>query len=65
MLMISLLFIIFTMGLHQVVKYAYHKINDWGNRKTKAITVRIPNFSIVLLHLFEGTNRNSDIIESF
>ena len=52
-------------GFHQVVKYGYHQITDLCFRKTKAFTALIPNFIFVLLHLFEGTDRIYEMIETF
>ena len=56
-----LLFVIFTVELHPVVKYAYHQVTDLCNRKPKIITAPIVNFAFVFLHLFEGTHRISEI----
>ena len=61
---VSLLFIIFQGGLHQVVKYAYHQISNLCYRKTKAITALISTF-VFVLHLCEGTDRICERIESF
>ena len=60
-LFVSLLLVIFTRGLHQIIKYAYHQITNLCNRKTEAITAPIPKFVFVLLHIFEGTNIVCDI----
>ena len=67
MLTISLLFTvyyIFKRGISLIVKYAYQQIVDWSYRKTKAITAPISNFVFVLLHLFEGTDRICETIET-
>ena len=61
--LVSLLLIIFTRQLHKVMKYVYHQINDLRNHKTEVITALILNFAIVLLHLFEGTNRICEMME--
>ena len=61
---VSLLFIIFTRWLHQVVKYAYHQIINFCDRIIKVNTTHIPYFAFVLLHLFQGTNSNCEMIES-
>ena len=65
MLVISLHFISFMGSLHQVVKYAYHKITDFGNRKTKTSTAFITNIAFVFIYLFAGTERICKKIENF
>ena len=59
---VSILLIIFTRRLHQVVKYAYNQIIDLCNSKTKTITASISNFEFALLHLINRTSRICDTI---
>ena len=60
---VSILLIIFTRRLHQVVKYAYNQIIDLCNSKKKAITRSISNFEFALLHLIDRTGRICDTID--
>ena len=54
---VSLLFIIFPRGLHQVLKCECHQTIDFCNGKTKAIAAPILNFAFVFLYLFEETDK--------
>ena len=52
------------MGLLKIVKHAYDQMTDQCNRKTKAITALIVNLAFVLLHIYKGKNKISEVIES-
>ena len=68
MLMISLFLycsLFSPVGNHQVVKYAYHQITDLYYRKTKAITASIPDFLLILVQSFKGTDGICETIKTF
>ena len=50
--------------VHYVVKCAYHQITDLCYRKTNAITVPIPNILVIRVHIFKGTDRVGELIET-
>ena len=50
--------------VHQVVKYAYQQITDLCYRETKAITAPIPKILFILVHLFKGTERICEMMET-
>ena len=64
MLMISCFFIVFARAFRKIVKYAFHQSTDLCYLKSKVITAFISNF-VLVLYLFEGTDRICEMIESY